>query len=61
MSQAAPIGHQAIPVPRGVQNSATRSVASLFDILAGLLGLEHGYFETLQGDSEAFLIPWMST
>jgi len=34
-----------------VSNSATRIVASTFGILAGLLGLEHGYFETLQGNS----------
>ncbi len=50
MSQATPIGHEAIPVPGGVRNSATRAVASLFGVFAGLLGLEHGYFETLQGN-----------
>ena len=50
MSQAAPTGHQAIPEPGGVRNSATRAVASLFGVLAGLLGMEHGYFETLQGN-----------
>ena len=30
--------------------SATRIVASFIGIYAGLLGLEHGYFETLQGN-----------
>ena len=34
-----------------VSNNATRIVASTFGILAGLLGIEHGYFETLQGNS----------
>jgi hypothetical protein len=34
-----------------VTNNATRIVASMFGILAGLLGIEHGYFETLQGNS----------
>jgi hypothetical protein len=33
-----------------VQNSATRSVASWFGAFAGLLGIEHGLFETLQGN-----------
>ena len=33
-----------------VSNNATRIVASTFGILAGLLGIEHGYFETLQGN-----------
>ena len=50
MSQATPTGHQAIPAPRGVRNSATRGAASTVGVLAGLLGLEHGYFETLQGN-----------
>jgi hypothetical protein len=50
MPQATTTGHQAIPAPRGVRNSATRVVASIFGVFAGLLGLEHGYFETLQGN-----------
>jgi hypothetical protein len=29
--------------------SATRAVASTVGVLTGLLGIEHGYFETLQG------------
>jgi hypothetical protein len=29
--------------------STTRTVASILGIIAGLLGMEHGYFETLQG------------
>jgi hypothetical protein len=50
MSQAKTPGHQKIPVPGGVWNSATRIVASTVGVLAGLLGMEHGYFETLQGN-----------
>jgi len=50
MSQATPTGHQAIPVPGGVRNSATRIVASTAGVLAGLEGIEHGSFETLQGN-----------
>ena len=50
MSQAKTTGHQKIPVPGGVWNSATRIVASTVGVLAGLLGMEHGYFETLQGN-----------
>lgn len=50
MSQATPTGHRVIPEQRGVSNSATRIVASTFGVLAGLLGIEHGYFETLQGN-----------
>ena len=49
MSQATTTGHQAIPAPRGVRNRATRRVASTVGVLAGLLGIVHGYFETLQG------------
>jgi hypothetical protein len=30
-------------------NRATRSVAIWFGISAGIAGLEHGYFEILQG------------
>jgi hypothetical protein len=33
-----------------VWNSATRIVASTVGVLAGLLGMEHGYLETLQGN-----------
>jgi len=43
MSQAAPTRQQAIPTLGGVRNSATRAVASLFGVFAGLIGLEHGY------------------
>jgi hypothetical protein len=50
MTQAAPTRQQAISTPGGVRNSATRAVASLFGVFAGLIGLEHGYFETLQGN-----------
>ena len=50
MSQATATGHQAIRVSGGVRNSATRIVASTVGVLAGLLGIEHGYFETLQGN-----------
>ncbi len=50
MSQATPTGHQALPAPRGTRNSATRIVASTVGVFAGLLGLEHGYFEALQGN-----------
>jgi hypothetical protein len=49
MSQATATGHQEIPAPRGARNSATRIVASVFGVYGGLLGMEHGYFETLQG------------
>jgi len=34
-----------------MSNGAVRLVASIFGVLAGLLGMEHGYFETLQGSS----------
>ena len=30
--------------------SATRAMASTVGVLTGLLGIEHGYFETLQGN-----------
>jgi hypothetical protein len=50
MSQATPTGHQPISVQSGISNSATRIVASVFGVLAGLFGIEHGYFETLQGN-----------
>src|SRR5260370_38623431 len=48
MSQVTPTEHQATPAPGGNRNRATREVASTLVILAGLLGLFHGYFETLQ-------------
>jgi len=35
---------------RGRGINATRVVASTLGVIAGLLGLEHGYFETLQGN-----------
>lgn len=50
MSQVTPSGQEAIPAPRGVRNSATRRVASTVGVFAGLLGLEHGIGETLQGN-----------
>jgi hypothetical protein len=31
--------------------SALRAIASAFGVYAGLLGMEHGYFETLQGNA----------
>jgi hypothetical protein len=49
MSQTTLTGQEATPAPRGVRNSATRIVASTLGVYGGLLGLEHGYFETLQG------------
>lgn len=33
-----------------INTSATRVVASTFGVLVGLAGIEHGYFELLQGD-----------
>ena len=30
--------------------TALRTTASVFSVYAGLLGMEHGYFETLQGN-----------
>jgi len=50
ISQATPTERQAIPAPGGMRNCATRVVASLLGILAGLVGLFHGHFETLQGN-----------
>jgi hypothetical protein len=50
MSQATPTGHQPTPAQKSISNRATRIVASTFGVLAGLLGIEHGYFETLQGN-----------
>src|SRR6516164_6179943 len=35
--------------PAGLHNTSTRVVATVLGISAGLLGLEHGYFETRQG------------
>jgi len=48
MSQTTP-GRQELAAPRGVHNRATRGVASCLGVFAGLLGVEHGSFETLQG------------
>jgi hypothetical protein len=31
-------------------NNATRLVASTYGVLAGLAGLEHGFFKTLPGE-----------
>ncbi len=33
-----------------MKNHATKTVASIFGILVGLAGIEHGIFEILQGD-----------
>jgi hypothetical protein len=49
MSQAT-IRRQAIPAPRGVRNSATRIVASTVGMYGGLIGIEHGIGEILQGN-----------
>ncbi len=46
MSQVTPTERQAIPAPESMQNCATRVAASTLGILAGLLGLVHGYLET---------------
>ena len=51
MSQVTPTERQAIPAPESMQNCATRVVASTLGILAGLLGLVHGYLETRQGNA----------
>ncbi len=50
MSHVTPTGQQAIPAPRGARNSATRIVASAVGVYGGLLGMEHGIGETLQGN-----------
>jgi hypothetical protein len=50
MSQVTPTVRQAAPASGGMRNRATRVVASTLGILAGLLGLVHGYLETLQGN-----------
>jgi hypothetical protein len=50
MSQVTPKGQETIPASRGVRNRATKIVASTFGVFAGLLGLDHGYFEALQGN-----------
>jgi hypothetical protein len=39
-----------IATPGGMRNEATRAVALVLGVTAGLLGLEHGYFETRQGN-----------
>jgi len=51
MSQVTPTGRQAAPAPGGMRNRATRVVASTLGIFAGLLGLVHGYLETLQDNT----------
>jgi len=33
-----------------VKNHATKTVASIVGIFGGLMGMEHGYLETLQGN-----------
>jgi hypothetical protein len=50
MAQAHATERQEILAPRSVRNSAIRSVASALGLFAGLLGMEHGYFEALQGN-----------
>jgi len=42
--------HRQTPAASGRRISATRIVATTVGVAAGLLGLEHGYFETLQGN-----------
>jgi len=44
-----------------MMRKATRKVAALFGVAAGLAGLEHGYFEILQGSTppEGVMIPSM--
>jgi hypothetical protein len=49
MSQAT-TRRQAIPAPRGVRNNSTRIVASTVGVYGGLLGMEHGIGEMLQGN-----------
>jgi hypothetical protein len=50
MSKVTPTERQSTPAPGGMRNRATRVVASIMGILARLLGLAHGYYETLQGN-----------
>lgn len=51
MAQTTRRGQRGIAAPRGARAvSATRVIASVFGVLAGILGVEHGYFETLQGN-----------
>ena len=49
LSPALAAERQATPALSGGRNTATRVVASTVGILAGLLGLEHGFFEMQQG------------
>ena len=49
MSRVPPTERQVTPVLGGMRNCATRVVTSILGILAELLGLAHGYYETLQG------------
>jgi hypothetical protein len=49
LSSVPATARQATPALSGKQNTATRVVASTVGILAGLLGLEHGFFEIQQG------------
>lgn len=39
-----------IPGPRSLRNNTTQVVASIPGMHSGLLGMEHGYFEMLQGN-----------
>jgi MFS family permease len=48
--QAGPSADRRREVPIGRRNNALRVVALAFGVGAALLGFEHGYFETLQGD-----------
>ena len=34
----------------GIKKRATRAVVSIVGVYGGLLGMEHGFFETLQGN-----------
>jgi hypothetical protein len=42
-------GRQETGAPKGIHNRATKGVAACFGVFAGLLGVEHGFFEMLQG------------
>lgn len=50
MSYATATRHQPPPTRRVVRNNALWLVAALFGAIAGVLGIEHGYFETRQGN-----------
>lgn len=51
MSEAAHAGEHSDPSANGPRGGALRVLATSFGIVAGLLGLEHGYFEWQQGNA----------